>query len=270
MPGFWSCGFIPRPSSGRKSRRANGFALKHVVAMKNSRIAESVPVAHGIELAIARSRLVAMAIVEYIDRINAQKSIDPAWPLQNAVKMYTFGMFELMWPATYSSEKSRDSSAVQSPIDASNDHRERGVQSANAAVDQFVAAQRAAGERHGRRPGRHQQRDPERQLTDEDHARPRSRLVARRSACISGRRRVLVARRALGEQLGRLERAVVAHASADDDVDAVGERVGRDAAVDDRERVAAVGDPERVLLAARHRVRWSRARRARRPSRRHS
>src|SRR4051812_6225015 len=117
MPGFWSCGFIPRPSSGMKSRRVNGFALKHVVAMKNSRIADSVPVAHGISSRL-RDRLVEIAMVPYIDRINAQKSIDPAWPLQNAVNTYTEGIVELMWLATYSSEKSRDSNAVHSPADA--------------------------------------------------------------------------------------------------------------------------------------------------------
>ena len=57
-------------------------------------------------------------MAEYSDRINAQKSIEPAWPLQNAVKTYTFGMLALIWPATYSSEKSRVSSAVHSPADA--------------------------------------------------------------------------------------------------------------------------------------------------------
>ena len=77
MPGFWSCGFIPFPSTGMKSRRLNGFALKHVVAMKNSRIADSVPVAHGTSSRL-RARLVEIAIVPYIDRISAQNSIDPA------------------------------------------------------------------------------------------------------------------------------------------------------------------------------------------------
>jgi hypothetical protein len=62
----------------------NGFARKQVVAMKNKRIAPSVPVAHGMSSGL-RLRLVAMAITEYIERINAQKSIDPACPLQNAV-----------------------------------------------------------------------------------------------------------------------------------------------------------------------------------------
>ena len=38
--------------------------------------------------------------------------------LQKAVNTYTLGMFALMCPATYSSEKSRDRSAVQSPIEA--------------------------------------------------------------------------------------------------------------------------------------------------------
>jgi hypothetical protein len=83
--GFCNCGFIPRPSSGVNGRRSNGFALKHVVAMKNSKIADSVPVAHGISSWL-RARLVAMAIVPYIDKISAQNSSDPACPLQNDVK----------------------------------------------------------------------------------------------------------------------------------------------------------------------------------------
>src|SRR5215467_11124519 len=119
MPGFWSCGFIPRPSGGRKSRRVNGFALKTFVAMKKSRMAEIVPVAHGTSSEF-RLRLVAMAIVPYIDRINAQKSSDPACPLQNAVKMYTLDMVALMWLATYSREKSRWSNAVHRPIEATS------------------------------------------------------------------------------------------------------------------------------------------------------
>src|SRR5436309_3379719 len=118
MPGFCNCGFMPRPSSGMKSSRVNGFALKQVVAMKKSRTADSVPVAQGVRSGLRR-RLVAMAIVEYIDRINAQNSIEPAWPLQNAVKMYGSGIVELMWLATYSTEKSFVRSAVQSPTDAS-------------------------------------------------------------------------------------------------------------------------------------------------------
>src|SRR4051812_28266701 len=118
MPGFCSCGFIPRPSSGRNSIRVNGFALNAVVAMKNSRIAASVPVAYGTSSRL-RLRLVGIAILAYMDRINRQKSIDPACPLQNAVNTYTLGIVELMWPATYSSEKSRVRSAVHKPADAS-------------------------------------------------------------------------------------------------------------------------------------------------------
>src|SRR5215831_17345443 len=102
-----------------KSSRVKGFALKQVVATKKSRIAEMVPVAHGVSSPFARRRLVAIAIDPYIDRISAQKSIDPACPLQNAVKMYTLGIVELMCPATYSSEKSLVRRAVQSPSDAS-------------------------------------------------------------------------------------------------------------------------------------------------------
>src|SRR5678816_1058139 len=101
-----------------KSRRVNGFALKHVVAIKNRRIVASVPVAHGTSSRL-RARLVAIAIVPYIDRISAQKSIDPAWPLQNDVKMYTLAMLALMCVATYSSEKSRERSALHNPTDAS-------------------------------------------------------------------------------------------------------------------------------------------------------
>ena len=85
MPGFWSCGFIPRPSAGIQSSRVYGFALKQVVARKKSSIPPSVPAAQGVSSRL-RARLVAIATVAYIDRISAQKSIDPAWPLQNAVK----------------------------------------------------------------------------------------------------------------------------------------------------------------------------------------
>ena len=65
-----------------------------------------VPAAQGTSSRL-RFRLVAMAIVPYIDKISAQKSSDPACPLQNAVKTYTLGIVELTLLATYSSEKSR-------------------------------------------------------------------------------------------------------------------------------------------------------------------
>ncbi len=56
MPGFCNCGFIPLPSAGTNGSRSKGFALKHVVAMKNTRIAARVPAAHG-----ARSRAESFA-----------------------------------------------------------------------------------------------------------------------------------------------------------------------------------------------------------------
>ncbi len=77
-----------------------------------------MPVAHGMSSSLPR-RLVAIAMVPYIDRIRAQNSIEPACPLQNDVKMYTLGIVELMCPATYSSEKSLVRRAVHRPIDAS-------------------------------------------------------------------------------------------------------------------------------------------------------
>ena len=40
----------------------------------------------GVLAGITLALLVAIAIVPYIERISAQKSIDPAWPPQNAVK----------------------------------------------------------------------------------------------------------------------------------------------------------------------------------------
>ena len=42
----------------------NGFALKHAVAMKNTRIAASVPVAHGMSSRFL-PRLVAIAMVSF-------------------------------------------------------------------------------------------------------------------------------------------------------------------------------------------------------------
>jgi hypothetical protein len=52
-----------------------------------------------------------------------------------------------------------------------DDHRRGGVQPAPAAGDQVFATHRAARERRDGRPRGHEQRDPQRQLTDEDHAR---------------------------------------------------------------------------------------------------
>src|ERR1051325_9373536 len=109
---------MPRPSAGIQSRRVNGFARKQTVAMKKRRMAPSVPVAHGVSSGLRR-RLGAIAIAEYIERIRAQNSIEPACPLQNAEKTYGVGMVELILLATYSNEKSRFSRAVHNPRDAS-------------------------------------------------------------------------------------------------------------------------------------------------------
>src|SRR6476661_1488741 len=118
IPGFWSCGFIPRPSAGTNDRRSNGLALKQVVAMKNTRMAASVPHAQG-----ARSRALRCAdrtaTALYSARMSDQNSIEPACPPQNAANTYTFGMFALVFDATYLSEKSCVSSAVHRPRDAS-------------------------------------------------------------------------------------------------------------------------------------------------------
>ncbi len=75
-----------------------------------------------------------------------------------------------MYDATNRSEKSLVSSAVQSPSDASDDERDARVHRALAARDEVGATDAAAGERNGRAPDRHEERDPERQLAEENHA----------------------------------------------------------------------------------------------------
>src|SRR5215203_6846911 len=86
--------------------------------MKNTRIIASVPHAHG-----ARSRAFVradqIATAENSARMSVQKSSDPDCPPQNAANTYTFGMFALVFDATYLSEKSCVNSAVHRPSDAS-------------------------------------------------------------------------------------------------------------------------------------------------------
>ena len=110
-------------------------------------------------------------------------------------------MFALMWLATYSSEKSRVSSAVHSPIDASTiianvaysprmplsmRSSRRSAPPANDTVIDHAAISSAT----------HSDSSP-----IEDHARLAPPPCSPASACTSRvRRRVLVARRALGEQ----------------------------------------------------------------------
>jgi hypothetical protein len=43
IPGFCSCGFIPRPSTGVQSSRSNGLAPKQSVARKKSDTTLIVP-----------------------------------------------------------------------------------------------------------------------------------------------------------------------------------------------------------------------------------
>ena len=60
IPGFCSCGFIPRPSGGTQSRRSKGLAPNASVMRKNSAHTASVPVTHGISARL-RCRLVNTA-----------------------------------------------------------------------------------------------------------------------------------------------------------------------------------------------------------------
>ncbi len=63
MPGFCSCGFNPRPSTGMKSRRSNGLEPKQMVARKKTRISANVPDTYGISSRL-RVRFVHSAIAE--------------------------------------------------------------------------------------------------------------------------------------------------------------------------------------------------------------
>jgi hypothetical protein len=87
IPGFWSCGFIPRPSGGVQSRRSNGLAPKQSVRRKKSVVTPSVPATYGRNTASRSPRAKNTASAEYIDRIRHQKSSDPDCPAQKAVKV---------------------------------------------------------------------------------------------------------------------------------------------------------------------------------------
>src|SRR5881394_105865 len=125
------------------------------------------------------------------------------------------GMFALIWLATYASEKSRVSSAVQSPIAASSVN-------ANAAYD-ARSPLRTRSARLPKPPAKdtvaHQaainsaiQSDSSpTTITRRSRARRRGGLVPRSVAVFL--RRVLVARRALREQRRGVERSVLSHAS---------------------------------------------------------
>ena len=63
IPGFWSCGFRPRPSAGIQSSRSYGLAPNAVVARKKTSVAASVPVTYGISARL-RPWLVATQTVE--------------------------------------------------------------------------------------------------------------------------------------------------------------------------------------------------------------
>ena len=87
MPGFCSCGFIPRPSAGVKASRSNGLAPeKSMTAMKNTVTDERD--AGDVRHAAARSAagVIACASVANSDSTTAQNSSEPFWPAQNAEK----------------------------------------------------------------------------------------------------------------------------------------------------------------------------------------
>ena len=80
MPGFCSCGFMPRPSAGIQSSRSNGFAPKHIVIRKNSATTPSVPVTHGIIARFARRGSLNTAIAEYEREDEAPEEQRPRLP----------------------------------------------------------------------------------------------------------------------------------------------------------------------------------------------
>src|SRR5665213_2644404 len=117
IPGFCSCGFIPRPSTGSQSSRSYGLDPKQSVARKNIAMTASTPITYGISSRF-RLLLVSTATLEKNVRISTQKSIDPACPPQNAVNRYALGRFALVNDATYLNEKSCVKIAVHKPSDA--------------------------------------------------------------------------------------------------------------------------------------------------------
>jgi hypothetical protein len=87
IPGFCSCGFIPRPSGGVQSRRSNGLAPKQSVSRKKSVVTPSVPGHVRRNTRVRSPRAKNTASAEYSDRIRHQKSSDPDCPAQKAVKV---------------------------------------------------------------------------------------------------------------------------------------------------------------------------------------
>src|SRR5439155_3301888 len=85
-------------------------------------------------------------------------------------------------------------------------------------------------------------------LRRRSHARILGRLISGRVAILLGR--VLVARGAFRQQRRRVKGSVLAHATFDDDVDAVGERVWREPAIQHGNDARPIRDVKGVFPAA--------------------
>ena len=131
-------------------------------------IADSVPATYGMSVRL-RVRFVATAIAAYIDENER--------PEEQRARLASPERRELVRDRKVRARERRDvleREIVRDERDdeaggGEHDARERRVDRALAAGDEIVAMRASAGERHDRAPGRHEKRDPERQLADENH-----------------------------------------------------------------------------------------------------
>src|ERR1041385_3864508 len=235
FPGFGSCGFKPRPSSGVNGSRSNGLAEKSIVIRKNPTTTLVIPATYG-SRASWRRLVMLWAAAPQMERITAQKSRVPFCPAQNAATTYEVGRLREVYWATYSMLKS----CARRPFHW-----------------QSAATTRAAHTPWGERPAVAARSG--RSCHRPKNATPAPHAAAKRaSQSVNCPRRVtasrlarllqlgLVAGSALGQDFGGVEHAVPAVLPLDDDLDVagVGEGVGDETGVGHREFARPVGHPE--------------------------
>src|SRR5687768_9502442 len=117
MPTFCSCGLRPRPSSGVKAMRSNGFSANSMTLTKNATTACVTAATYG-SSAACRREVSSCARAAKHASTTAQNSSEPFCPAQNAATVYGVGRLRDVYAQTYWMLKSWERRPFQSETDA--------------------------------------------------------------------------------------------------------------------------------------------------------
>src|SRR5258706_1139545 len=259
MPGSCSSGFRSRPSSAAGIRRSNGFEVRSMKGRNPALTRPLTPSTRATKRS-GRPRLNTATAKVQPASIHVHSSIEPSCEPQVAAKRYCAGRREFEWLATLSTEKSLPTKEAASAAKAASTNTNWPTATGRAVASSAARPLAAPTKQRvpcasARQSATMRAKCPSSGITLAALLPGEGGLVdrmARLAQRIRGFRRhvVLVV---LGEHLARLEDAVGTEPALRHHALAFAKQVGKDADVDDRNRLRGVGHAkahgEPVLLA---------------------